>query len=167
MIVGDPYRFALDMQKIEEWNYCEDNTFLNGVLLFFIDGTIFPTEIKTATLTSELMPLKTILENPVIDKQLFNMKKEEAYIKLYNLTFPEGDNTDNNYDYHLTPASFSEDNCHVFCVSNGSECRILAAHLNYLIDISRHSLKNIQVKEGILPKKDIIQITNYITQLIE
>lgn len=95
------------------------------------------------------------------------MKKEEAYIKLYNLTFPEGDNIDNNYDYHLTPASFSEDNCHVFCVSNGSECRILAARLNYLIDISRHSLKNIQVKEGILPKKDIIQITNYITQLIE
>lgn len=36
----------------------------------------FPTEIKTATLTSELMPLKTILENPVIDKQLFNMKKK-------------------------------------------------------------------------------------------
>lgn len=62
MIVGDPYRFAIDMQKIEEWNYCEDNTFLNGVLLFFIDGTIFPTEIKTATLTSELMPLKTIEE---------------------------------------------------------------------------------------------------------
>ncbi len=37
MIVGDPYRFAIDMQKIEEWNYCEDNTFLNGVLLFSID----------------------------------------------------------------------------------------------------------------------------------
>lgn len=165
MIIGDPYKFAIDMQKIEDWNYCGDNTFLNGVLLFFIDGTIFPTEIKTATLMSELIPLKSILENPVIDKQLFNMEKEKAYVKLYNLTFPE-DYSDNNYDYHLTPASFSEDNCHVFCVSNGSESRILAAHLNYLMDISRHSLKNIQVKEGILSKKDIIQITDYITQLI-
>ena len=106
------------------------------------------------------------IRHTFVKRELFNMKKEDAYIKLYNLTFPE-DYTDNNYDYHLTPASFSEDNCHVFCVSNGSECRILAAHLNYLIDISRHSLKNIQVKEGILPKKDIIQITNYITQLIE
>ena len=86
MIVGDPYRFAIDMQKIEEWNYCEDNTFLNGVLLFFIDGTIFPTEIKTATLTSELMPLKTILENPVIDKQLFNMKKSTVYKGLHRVT---------------------------------------------------------------------------------
>lgn len=27
--------------------------------------------------------------------------------------------------------------------------------------------QKVQVKEGILPKKDIIQITNYITQLIE
>ena len=60
MIIGDPYKFAIDMQKIEEWNYSGDNTFLNGVVLFSIDWTIFPTEIKTATLTSELMPLKTI-----------------------------------------------------------------------------------------------------------
>lgn len=48
MIVGDPYRFAIDMQKIEEWNYCEDNTFLNGVLLFFIDGTIFSNRNKNS-----------------------------------------------------------------------------------------------------------------------
>ena len=77
------------MQKIEEWNYYGDNTFLNGVLLFFIDGAIFPTEIRTATLTSELAPLKNVLENLIIDKRLFNMEKENAYIELYNLTFPE------------------------------------------------------------------------------
>lgn len=26
MIIGDPYKFAIDMQKIEEWNYSGDNT---------------------------------------------------------------------------------------------------------------------------------------------
>ena len=166
MIIGDPYKFAIDMQKIEEWNYSGDNTFLNGVLLFFIDGAIFPTEIRTATLTSELAPLKNVLENLIIDKRLFNMEKEDAYIELYNLTFPEND-TDNNYGYHLTPASLSEDDCHVFCVSDGFEIRILGAHLDYLIDKSRHNLENIQVKEGVISKEDIIRIIKYIDQLLE
>ena len=84
MIIGDPYKFAIDMQKIEEWNYSGDNTFLNGVLLFFIDGAIFPTEIRTATLISELEPLKNVLENPIIDKRLFNMEKGDAYMELYD-----------------------------------------------------------------------------------
>lgn len=128
MIIGDPYKFAIDMQKIEEWNYSGDNTFLNGVLLFFIDGAIFPTEIRTATLISELEPLKNVLENPIIDKRLFNMEKGDAYMELYDLTFPEND-ADHNYGYHLTPASLSEDHCHVFCVSDGLKTRVLGAHL--------------------------------------
>ena len=99
MIIGDPYKFAIDMQKIEEWNYSGDNTFLNGVLLFFIDGAIFPTEIRTATLISELEPLKNVLENPIIDKRLFNMEKGDAYMELYDLTFPEND-ADHNCVYH-------------------------------------------------------------------
>ena len=46
MIIGDPYKFAIDMQKIEEWNYSGDNTFLNGVLLFFIDERMSLTELR-------------------------------------------------------------------------------------------------------------------------
>ena len=26
MIIGDSYKFAIEMQKIEEWNYSGDNT---------------------------------------------------------------------------------------------------------------------------------------------
>ena len=63
--------------------------------------------IRTATLISELEPLKNVLENPIIDKRLFNMKKGDAYMELYDLTFPEND-ADNNYGYHLTPASLSD-----------------------------------------------------------
>ena len=166
MIIGDPYKFAIDMQKIEEWNYSGDNTFLNGVLLFFIDGAIFPTEIRTATLISELEPLKNVLENPIIDKRLFNMEKGDAYMELYDLTFPEND-ADNNYGYHLTPASLSEEHCHVFCVSDGLKTRVLGAHLDYLFDRSRHNLENIQVKEGVVSKEDVIRIIKYIDQLLE
>ena len=103
-----------------------------SLIHIFIDGAIFPTEIRTATLISELEPLKNVLENPIIDKRLFNMEKGDAYMELYDLTFPEND-ADHNYGYHLTPASLSEDHCHVFCVSDGLKTRVSVSYTHLYV----------------------------------
>ena len=75
------------MKTIKEWK--EDETFCNGVLLLCVDGSIFPKEILTATLNSEINPLKKSLEEITIHNELFNMEKGEAFKQIYDMTFPE------------------------------------------------------------------------------
>ena len=84
MIVGDPYKFAIVREEIKEWNI--DNTFSNGVLLFFIDGAIFPKEIITVSLNCELRPLKDKLKQLCTNQELFDAPKEVAFRKLYDIT---------------------------------------------------------------------------------
>ena len=56
MILGNPYKFSVFISTIKEWNI--DNEFCNGVLLFCIEGNIFPKKIVTATLKYEIQLLK-------------------------------------------------------------------------------------------------------------
>ena len=55
MVIGSPYNFFVICQIINEWN--NDNTFNNGVLLFAIDGEIFPKEIINMSLNTEISRL--------------------------------------------------------------------------------------------------------------
>lgn len=79
MRTGSPYKFAVFADVVEEWN---DNSgvFKNGVLLFCVDGHLFPQEVVTATLSSEMQPFRESLMNIKVNKNLFNMPKERAYI---------------------------------------------------------------------------------------
>ena len=43
MILGNPYKFSVFISTIKEWNI--DNEFCNGVLLFCIEGNIFPKKL--------------------------------------------------------------------------------------------------------------------------
>ena len=36
MIIGDPYKFSIMLDMVEEWNI--DSSFYNGILFFSIDG---------------------------------------------------------------------------------------------------------------------------------
>ena len=69
MIVGDPYKFAIGKAEIRAWNV--DDAFSNGVLLFFVDGAIFPKEIVTAALNCEVRPLKERLGRLSAGRTLF------------------------------------------------------------------------------------------------
>lgn len=156
MILGNPYKFAIIIKTIREWNV--DKTFYNGVLFFCVDGSMFPKEILTVPLTSEINPLKENLENISVDIALFNMEKEAAFKQIYNVTFPEDISMDNDYQFDITPLSFSEDNCYIFAVSDGTRVRILAAKLKYIKERSRHMLKNMNIKEAIISIQEINQI---------
>ena len=73
MILGNPYKFSIFISTIKEWNI--DSAFNNGVLLFCIDGNIFPPKIVTATLKSEIWLLKENLKKIVMFLQLVMGKR--------------------------------------------------------------------------------------------
>ena len=145
MILGNPYKFSVFISTIKEWNI--DNEFCNGVLLFCIDGNIFPKKIVTATLKCEIQLLKEKLRNLITNERLYNMQRDKAFAEIYNITFPEDISIDNDYRFDITPESFADENCYVFAVSNGKEVRIMATKLNYIVEESRHELSNVDLNQ--------------------
>lgn len=156
MILGDPYKFSIIISTIKEWNL--DDTFCNGVLLFCINGDFFPKYIVTSSLKGEVFYLKEKLINLSIDIELYKMQKNKAFVEIYNKVFPEDTNNDNDYRFDITPESCSDNNCYIFAVSNGKQARIMAAKLDYIIEESRHDLKDINVSETSIPITELEEI---------
>ena len=156
MILGNPYKFSVFISTIKEWNI--DNEFCNGVLLFWIDGNIFPKKIVTATLKCEIQLLKEKLRNLITNERLYNMQRDKAFAEIYNITFPKDISIDNDYRFDITPESFADENCYVFAVSNGKEVRIMATKLNYIVEESRHELSNVDISETFIEIEDLNQI---------
>ena len=156
MILGNPYKFSVFISTMKEWNI--DNEFCNGVLLFCIEGNIFPKKIVTATLKYEIQLLKEKLRNLITNESLYNMQRDKAFAEIYNITFPEDISIDNDYRFDITPESFADENCYVFAVSNGKEVRIMATKLNYIVEESRHELSNVDISETFIEIEDLNQI---------
>ena len=131
MIIGDPYKFAILSGVINEWNI--DDKFCNGVLLFCVNGDIYPKEVVTATLESEIEYLRQKLRNLTTDKRLYILPPQQAFAEIYGITFPEDMDSDNGDCFDITPASLSDHNCFVFAVCNGVNVRVLASELAYEI----------------------------------
>lgn len=157
MIIGDPYKFAICIKVIQQWNI--DETFGNGVLLFFIDGNIFPKEILTTTLHSEISPLKEKLGNIAVHARIFQMEKEEAFREIYNITFPEDIDLENDDRFDITPLSFSDNHCYIFAVGDGVQVRILAAKLRYVKKESRHILEDASIQEALISIEEMDEIS--------
>ncbi len=147
MVLGDPDRFAVIFEIVDEWNI--DSSFNNGILMFSVDGKVYPrNEIMNATLNFELPNLKRCMSDICVNEQIFGLSKYEAFINIYNLRFPKDRDVDGDYRYDISPVVFSDNNCLVFAVSNGDMMRVLAASdLEYIKAESRHDLKNIEVNE--------------------
>ena len=144
MILGDPYKFAVCLQTIPEWN--GNDTFRNGVLLFFIDGEIFPPkELTNATLSGEIVCLKERLNNIIKDSRIYALNKEQAFSEMYEASFQTIEST----------ASF---NCLVFAVSNGENVRILASQPLYSKEEAHHVMENISIAEIYVPQKYLFDI---------
>lgn len=44
MLIGNPYQFSIFVDVIKEWNQ-DKTSYRNGVLLFCVDGQLFPKEV--------------------------------------------------------------------------------------------------------------------------
>jgi len=156
MVIGNPYKFSIFVKKIQEWS-C--NTYQNGVFLLCIDGNLFPKEIFTSTLTLDVLELKQNLSNVEVDKKLFEMKKEEAFVEMYRLRFPSWeeyeDGVKEDYRYYMSPPGLADYHCISFTVSDGKKVRIMAAKLNYNKEESTCELTNINISETFIECEEL------------
>ena len=121
MVIGNPYKFSIMVDVVDEWNM--DNTFNNGLLFMGIDGRLFLSKITNTALNAELFQLIKNLKRSKKNEEIFKMEKEQAFVYIYNLTYPTDWNTDNDYTYTITPYEFEDNNSFVFMVSNGERIR--------------------------------------------
>ena len=147
MILGEPAKFAIVFDVVKEWN--TDSSFNNGVLMISVDWKVYPgNEIVNATLNFEIPNLKDCMSNIGVDEQLFELPKDEAFTKMYDLRFPEDWDVDEDYRFDISPEIISDNDCLIFAVSNGMQVRVLAAtNLEYIKTESRFNLKNIEISE--------------------
>ena len=156
MTLGNPYKFAILIDRIDDWNI--DDAFCNGLLLLCVNGTIFPDEILTATLQHEIEPLKQNLLNLATDQRLYALPSYQAFVEIYNITFPEDIDVANDYRFDITPSLLSDSNCFIFAVGDGENVRILASKLDYDTENSKHKLQDINVCEAFLSVAELKEI---------
>lgn len=160
MILGNPYQFSITIDVVEKWNLKDAYSFYNGILIFGIDGKIFPHRLVNATLGSEVPNLIRQFSHIPINKKLFNMKKKEAFLEIYHITHPEDVDIDDDYSYDVTPYSFGDINCFVFAVSNGEQVRILASCLEYRIEEGIHEMANIEITEAYISVDEMAEFVS-------
>jgi len=164
VVIGNPYKFSIILQIIEEWNV--DYTFGNGVLMLCVDGNLFPNEIVTATLKCEVAPLIDSLNGVVQDERLFSMSRESSFAELYNCTFPENLEVANDYRFLISPMVLSDEGCFVFAIKSDCQVRILASKLCYNFEESRHELDDAEISETIISLSELQQITDELAKYI-
>jgi hypothetical protein len=156
-IIGNPYKYSIFINLMKEWS-SDDFTWCNGVLLFCIDGKLFPKIVTSATLNCEIIPLKEKLENIPINKKLYNMEKEKAFIELYHTRHPEDIAGYIDSPYDISPTEFLDYNNYVFAVSDSNNIRIIASELKYIKKYSKHSLKRIGTIETFISNNELNKI---------
>lgn len=162
MIIGNPYNFSIFIKTIKEWNK-EDGIFYNGILLFCIDGYIFPKkEILSATLSYEIPKIKNDLKNICVNKDIYNMSKYKAFKEMYNRRYPKNFDIEEDYSFEISPSIFLDNDYIIFAVSDGKNVRIMGTHTKYIIKESKHIFKNKDIKETFITINDLNKI---ITQL--
>jgi len=166
MIAGNPYTFAIIAEVVDEWNP-EESTWRLGLLFFCVDGALFPNDIRTATLNAEIRPVKDLLKSLVIDKKLFNMEKEEAFVELYYATFPENWNRDNDWRFHISPLTMSDARCDVFAVSDGKRIRILASKVDYIREEERSDLTNLNISETYITNSELNTVIEKLEEFLQ
>lgn len=156
MILGNPYKFAVLIDPVEGWN--TDDTFCNGILFLCVNGNIYPKEIETATLRYEVELLKHNLSKLATNQRLYDLPPQQAFMEIYNITFPENVDVDNDYRFDISPTSLADNNYFVFAVCDSTNVRILASKLDYELENSRHRLQDISVNEAIITATELKEI---------
>ena len=132
MVIGDPCKFGFIIERIREWE--ASGTYQSGIVFLFLDNTIYPDTVRNTTLNVDLYHLTrddSPFMNPVIDPDLYELEKEQLFKTLYETTYPEDIEADNDYKYvwwelhEIGDAGFD-----IFSVSNGKKIKIFGAKLH-------------------------------------
>lgn len=77
---------------------------------------------------------------------------------IYNITFPENIDVENNYRFDISPTSLADNNYFIFAVCSGANVKILAGKLDYELENSRHKLQGISVNGAIISFAELKEI---------
>lgn len=178
MIIGNPNNFAIFIDVITEWNYT-DPYWVEGAFDFIFQNNFFSKKINYYTLaefylqnTEGKHSVYFLEQSPPIDKEIFFMEKEEAFIEMissYNPYIFNEDEEDDDDDYSKLTDKFllfypSSSGFWVTFVAYNNQIRILAAQTEYLspiIDNTGNWLRNewkriekLDIKEAIIDIHD-------------
>lgn len=170
MFFGDPYRFAIFVECIPDWNP-PGTAFYNGFFYYSINGNFFPQDVRTATLcvdVNTLLDPAHALSTPSLNADVYAMPAPEAFNSLYSLTWPES-TAEEEYPegsnlYRAETENISESGVSVFAVSDGLMVRVLAAKTQRLVPKEQGDRyewvaeRKLTVAEACLPKSELSAI---------
>ena len=131
MVIGDSYKFGFIIERIREWE--ASATYQSGIVFLFLDNTIYPDTVRNTTLNVDLYHLTrddSPFMNPVIDPDLYELEKEQLFKTLYETTYPEDIEADNDYKYVWPLDEIGDAGFDIFSVSNGKKIKIFGAKLH-------------------------------------
>lgn len=125
MLIGDPDKFAFLIEKVPSWSA---GGFVNGLLYVYVNGEMFPKELRTATLSTDLFMLRGFaFEDLPTDGRLYALSDDELFGELRRLRYPEyfTDNKNEEYRFDLDLPELGDCGYDIFAVSGGENVRIL------------------------------------------
>lgn len=165
MVIGKPDSFSVLIKKINSWN-TGDGGFCNGILLFSVNGRVFPDEFFVVTLSRAVFLLRKHFQSLVNSEKLFLAKKEDAFQAMYNASHPIEDNDIVNYNFDLTPEDISDRGYFMFAVQNGNRTRIMVSNqLKYEAMEGKHDLNGAQITETIISNTELEKIIEDLSQI--
>lgn len=170
MFFGDPYRFAIFVECIPDWNP-PATSFHNGLFYYSINGNFFPQDLRTATLCVDvntlLDPAHALGARPE-NAEIYAMPATEAFRHLYTITNPEStaeeEYPEGDAAFRAETENIAECGVSVFAVANGPMVRVLAAKTQRLVpkkNSDRYEWIEVRkpvVSEVILPVEELTAI---------
>lgn len=140
MIFGNPYHFAIWTEIVPQWS----ESYKNGLFHLVINGNLYPDDIRTSTLASDLYEITdsdcALISQPKND-EVFYLPTEIAFERLFALNYPEPSEQDQYpeqiFDYCITSSNISSRGGCFFAVSNDISLRIIGGTIQHLVkDVS-------------------------------
>ncbi|MEH4797467.1 immunity 42 family protein [Atlantibacter hermannii] len=167
MIFGDPYRFAIWAEPVLQWS----NSYKNGLFYLIINGRMYPDDIRTSTLSSDLIEITgddcALVSKPV-NKEIFALPTLDAFNCLLNLAYPEPSELDEYpdqvFDFCITSPNVSDFGGCFFCVADEKNIRVIGGKTEKLVrdkDNTRNVWQKIEkpvIEDVIIPKDEIEEI---------
>jgi len=137
MIFGDPYRFAIWIECIPQWS----ESHKNGFFYFFINGHMYPEDIRTSTLYVDVYDVideKNALRSFPCNDKIFKAPAIEAFNALFKLTYPESTQDDEYpeqvFDFCASPTIVNDSGAYFFAIANEISVRIVGGKITKLVD---------------------------------
>ncbi|MBO4214653.1 MAG: hypothetical protein J5717_13975 [Lachnospiraceae bacterium] len=166
MLVGNPYKFSLFIQRINEWNV--DNLDSYGVILFSISGFLIPDEIENVCTKREAQMLIERLSAIPENKEIFEGDNKDSIEQLLSITFPNDYNKDNDYSFFVTPEEIADRGFFIFAVRSRDRVRILGTNkLEYDNEASKYRLNKLEVYEALLSLSEVNELVTRLRKYLE